>query len=1548
MTDSNLIEQEQNTVPEGAFGIGSKTTDDLTEQYKNVESSIDWNQTIDKEDSINRYYMDETPVSFVDEGSENDVNNQALKQATGLGLEIGAGIGTDTLTAPLLVSPVPGSRPLYFAINFGSGYLSNVAAQKVRGDDFSVGEAIAAGFTQMIPFGSTGKGVKGIAGAGLQGATTAVGETTVRTAIDEQRLPTLGEFGTSATLGTALGTGFKGSAEGLEKLFTKYSGKSADEINRLITPDEIKQVDEISKESNTLAEQFKQQLKNNRDTLPPRSEDGDFIDPEGFYDIETDEQFDDFFKPVERPPVKPYKTNLEAKRGLSRGADNLKKRLRLEVNLKNADPNEVEAIETFIDTIGERMFDQNSLSITTKLSQGGQYSFGNNLIKVRRQIVEGVETAAGVDGGFGHVMIHELSHGLSRFLPKEDLTRYTKEFKSAQNKYLKQFEKEKTAFIRNNTPESLRQKIGPSPISFKLPKITEANYLKKARDYFDKSKFKNENYRFQDIDEYFAENIADEFLNFYRGENRIAGSPLDFAPQGTFKRITQELALFVEDLFVSLKARLGGSQTRKIFNDYVKRKNIKKYRNRPLDTENVEGVTGMAKKKKPNLGDEGITPNQVNPEQVSNSQRQFNLIAKRIAQLKDAGTFSNVKTTEDTIDGGIAMLADTNKLKNHAKMYAKMYGLVPTDELNYALAESITLATQNTADINQRLINSINVTKDPAAIQTDINDLVTSIGEIDEWLRLGLPLRTEQGRGLRSMQIPTQGVPYEEFAKMTAAEKYKLNRTGQSDISIKSSEQSLQLQDLKTKLTKAFEEAQQTGDYTKLNKLTNTIKRSQGSVEKLSALYRTGLLGRTLSQFNQGVRVFNEIGINALLSAPTTNEVNFLSGMLETYTSAFELALGAGSKTEFNAAIQHLIGLHSNFNFSLKAFDQSFKTSDNFINRGAIKADYKERFIISSDDPGFVGKNINRAGKVIRFPSQLMTATDALVQAPNLIGSIHYQGYIEGIQQGLKGQELSDFVKGHLDGIIEYYASNSGKGIKDPITARILKRSQEFAKRSTFTEDIRTDGYSGFGKTAKKINEAANEVPLVRALMAFVRTPTNITKRQLRRTPVLNNLLGELRNDLNSVDPIVRNQARGQMRLANGLGTMIVSLVAVNAFRKDDPNYYPPIILTGGGPDFTTKEGRAVYSNMKKNGWQEYSVGTLQKDENGNAIIGQDGKPVYKYQSYERIDPLSTWIGLMVDFVNVSGFLTNDEYDEFTVGWVGAFSRNLIDRSYTRQVYEASRAIYDENRREDFFARQLAARTPYANFVRYAKRLPGDLLDMVGQEKGERFRQKRDLKVRAGDIVNEQGKEIQGASELRKLLNQGSETVPGYGAGRPYMREHITDEAILYPEKAGPDLFNFVRKSQSKNHPIFSALAKIAKPLREPSDVITGSATNSQIEPYKLTSNEYAELRSVVNNHIPASQEYGNNNLNDALKLYLKSSHYKKNIAIVEQNGVEDSPIAVDQIYDKLRDINNYYIEEGENEWIRNSGTGRIGEQQQKKRDTQLKYLKDLQSLSSD
>ena len=961
-------------------------------------------------------------------------------------------------------------------------------------------------------------------------------------------------------------------------------------------------------------------------------------------------------------------------------------------------------------------------------------------------------------------------------------------------------------------------------------------------------------------------------------------------------------------------------------------------------------TTKLNKDKGKNIGDPEFTPNQINPEQVSNTNKQFDLIANRVNELTDQGAFRGVKTFEDTIDGGIKLLANKKKLKRYAKTYAKLYGLQPTDELNYALAESVTFSVRKTSEINQDLISAINVSKDSQLIETKINELVDSIAEIDDWLRLSIPLRTEAGTALSAMRIPTQGLSAEEFAELTPQGKYRLQNTGQTELSLDVSDQSLKLQDLKRNLLSALDTAKETGDYSAINKLTNTIKQSQmmgDSVETLSALYRSGILDRGLSSFNKGMRIFNEIGINALLSAPGTNEVNFVSGILETYTSAFELALGAGSRTELDAAIRHFMALHSNLSFSTKAFKKSWEMSENYVNRGSLKADYQERFVISSDDPGFVGKNINRAGKIIRLPSQLMTSVDALVQSPNLIGHIHYQGHIEGVQLGKKGKDLDNYVKGHVDAILEYYASNSGKAIKDPVTARILKRSQEFAKRSTFTEDIRTDGYIGFSEGAKILNQAANKIPLVRGVMAFVRTPTNIMKRQLRRTPALSYLQKQLQNDLQSVDPGVRNQARGQVRLANGLGLTLFTLGAASWVKPRDPNNPAGLILTGGGPDWKTKEGRAIWKNLRRNGWQPYSVGHLQKNEDGTPKFGEDGKPVYKYTSYERVDPLSTWIGLMVDFSHIAPWLKPDEYDEFTAGFVTAFSRNLIDRSYTRQIYEASQLFYDETKREDFLARQLAARTPYANFIRYAKRMPDDILGALGVSEKDReyFNTKRDLKARKGDVVDKEGEEIVGATALRKLLNQYSETVPGMGGNLPLMKEHITDEPMLYPERVGPDLFSFVKKSTSKNNPIYTALIETGIQLREPSDVFTGKATSSEIEPFKLTTKEYAELRNEINNIIPESQEYGNRNIKQAMTRFINSTFYKENIEVIRRNGILNSPVAVKLLTKEFNKINNYYIAEGEDAWIQKQPAETKNKQRNKKLEIYNKYNDEIQKI---
>ena len=73
------------------------------------------------------------------------------------------------------------------------------------------------------------------------------------------------------------------------------------------------------------------------------------------------------------------------------------------------------------------------------------------------------------------------------------------------------------------------------------------------------------------------------------------------------------------------------------------------------------------------------------------------------------------------------------------------------------------------------------------------------------------------------------------------------------------------------------------------------------------------------------------------------------------------------------------------------------------------------------DDNGSLTFNItNASGKTIRLPSRLMTSNDALIQAPNIIAASAFEATTEGMRRGLKDQELNDYIKGHVDGIIQY------------------------------------------------------------------------------------------------------------------------------------------------------------------------------------------------------------------------------------------------------------------------------------------------------------------------------------------------------------------------------------------------------------------------------------------------------------------------------------------------------------------------------------------------
>ena len=78
--------------------------------------------------------------------------------------------------------------------------------------------------------------------------------------------------------------------------------------------------------------------------------------------------------------------------------------------------------------------------------------------------------------------------------------------------------------------------------------------------------------------------------------------------------------------------------------------------------------------------------------------------------LKDADVFTGSKSQQQTkleglgmFDEGVVKLSNTKFIKEYGQAYSKLYNLVPSDSLNYAIAQTITLQTEEVANVNKKI-----------------------------------------------------------------------------------------------------------------------------------------------------------------------------------------------------------------------------------------------------------------------------------------------------------------------------------------------------------------------------------------------------------------------------------------------------------------------------------------------------------------------------------------------------------------------------------------------------------------------------------------------------------------------------------------------------------------------------------------------------------------------------------------------------------------------------------------------------------------------------
>jgi hypothetical protein len=363
-----------------------------------------------------------------------------------------------------------------------------------------------------------------------------------------------------------------------------------------------------------------------------------------------------------------------------------------------------------------------------------------------------------------------------------------------------------------------------------------------------------------------------------------------------------------------------------------------------------------------------------------------------------------------------------------------------------------------------------------------------------------------------------------------------------------------------------------------------------------------------------------EYWINGILSGLGTHLVNIYGN---TASAAWDMTAQRGMELIANSMVRdpnsaqwgemkHLIrglapGLVKGFKMAMKAFDaEADVTSDEFLDQQAVFG-----------EGGFdKGQRIKAAiggkpGRVIRLPGRMLMAMDAFFKTTIGMMEVGAQAYRIGKAMGYEGAELENFI---------------AKETATPGSASWV-RAMEKAKELAFQKDIKTTEQGGHAidNAAAGISRFVSSSKLLRFIFPFIKTPYNIFKTGLRKTPggsipmlfhaargVFGRKPGEsFRQAYERGNPGVMVKELAEQTLAYMLLATLWQL-AEGGEDEDEG-----ITITGGRPGGRETSGeRDLQSRLQGGSYQ----------------VMYNGKPVF---SYGRIEPAATVIGSMVDAIRM-------------------------------------------------------------------------------------------------------------------------------------------------------------------------------------------------------------------------------------------------------------------------------------------------------------------------
>lgn len=365
---------------------------------------------------------------------------------------------------------------------------------------------------------------------------------------------------------------------------------------------------------------------------------------------------------------------------------------------------------------------------------------------------------------------------------------------------------------------------------------------------------------------------------------------------------------------------------------------------------------------------------------------------------------------------------------------------------------------------------------------------------------------------------------------------------------------------------------------------------------------------------------FKELWINSLLSGPQTHVVNAVSNTMTALAQIPEHAIAAGIGGVRNVAARgnvadrvlfselgaRSVGLVQGVKDGLRQAARTLRTGE--ASDFANKVDTVHQDAIGG-----------MAGKVIRTPTRLLSSADELFKGMARRMELNGLAVRKATAEGLRGdagkRRVADLVANPTD--------------------EMLEQAFDYGRYLTFQRPL--------GKVGTAATMLSNSTPAMKLVLPFVRTPTNLLKFSLERSPAAP-LLREWRKDLRA-GGAKRDLALSRALVGSGVGALVAELASQG-------------LVTGNGP--ADEKSRAL---LQADGWQPYSIKV------GN-----------RYVSYQRLDPFASTLGIAAGMVELQEHMTDKQKEDVALLVTASIMQNLSSKTWLSGLGDLVDAVNDPGR----------------------------------------------------------------------------------------------------------------------------------------------------------------------------------------------------------------------------------------------------------------------------